>query len=301
MIIDTQLHEPPLNLDWEDVDPAVRHRMMLELELGYMDAVGVDRAVLFPIELDWGFWVHEQRPDRFRVVPMITPPDFRDGVNVNRPDLADFFARAAESPAVPALRVMHTVPGRLFGNADDPIWVFDIETYDPVYEACIRYGLPLFISTAGDLAGTAELVRRYPELTLIVDHLGMRQNPTFGLDDPPLKELPRLLALAENPRVHVKISGVPTLSAERYPFEDLWAGLDQVVEAFGADRLLWGTDISRVMGRSGRVTLAPEGYEYAKHNYAEALFYLQHTPHLTAAQKEAILGGTAARLLNWPA
>ena len=121
---------------------------------------------------------------------------------------------------------------------------------------------------------------------MIVDHLGMRQNPTFGLDDPPFRDLPALLALAELPNVRVKVSGVPTLSAGPYPFADLWASLDQVLAAFGAERLMWGSDISRVMGRAGTIRLAPEGREYAKHTYAEALFYLKHTDRLTADQRE---------------
>ena len=134
---------------------------------------------------------------------------------------------------------------------------------------------------------------------MIVDHLGMRQNPTFGLDDPPFRDLPALLALAELPNVRVKVSGVPTLSAGPYPFADLWESLDQVLAAFGAERLMWGSDISRVMGRAGTIRLAPEGREYAKHTYAEALFYLKHTDRLTADQREWLLGRTAATVLGW--
>ena len=124
------------------------------------------------------------------------------------------------------------------------------------------------MSTAGALDGPAEVLRRHPELVVIVDHLGLRQNPTFGLDSPPMRDLPRLLELAEHPNIRVKLSGVPTLSGTAYPFEDLWEGLDQVIDAFGAERLMWGSDISRVMGRAGSVQLAPPGLEYARHTYA---------------------------------
>jgi hypothetical protein len=53
------------------------------------------------------------------------------------------------------------------------------------------------------------------------------------------------------------------------------------------------------MGRAGTIRLAPEGREYAKHTYAEALFYLKHTDRLTADQREWLLGRTAATVLGW--
>ncbi len=300
-VIDAQLHEPALSLDWGAADRETRFELMLEVELAYMDAVGVDQAVIFAIEDAWGPWVCERRPDRFAFVPMITPPGVTGGVAVDDPGLPDLIARCHENPACVGLRMMHTLPGRLFagGAVDAPPWVSDVDMYEPLFEACLTHGLPLFMSTAGALDGPAEVMRRHPEIVLIVDHLGMRQNPTFGQDSPPLRELPRLLELAVHPNVHVKLSGVPTLSLQPYPFEDLWDGLDQVIEAFGVQRIMWGSDISRVMGRAGAIELAPPGLEYARHTYAEALFYVKHTERLTAEQKEWVLGRTAATVLRW--
>jgi predicted TIM-barrel fold metal-dependent hydrolase len=302
-IIDAQLHEPALSLDWDANDREALFQAFLEAELAYMDAVGVDKAVLFPIDQDWGEWACERVPDRFAFVPMITPPGVPGGIKVDDPALGEMVARWRATPACVGLRMMHTIPARLFGDdrRDAPPWVSDVDMYEPLFALALEHGFPLFMSTAGALDGPAEVLRRHPELVVIVDHLGMRQNPTFGLDSPPMRDLPRLLALAELPNVRVKMSGVPTLSAEGYPFADLWEGLDAVVEAFGAERLMWGSDISRVMGRAGMVQLAPPGLEYAKHTYAEALFYIKHTDRLTAEQKRLILGGTAAAVLGWGA
>jgi predicted TIM-barrel fold metal-dependent hydrolase len=301
-IIDAQLHEPALPPDRGGADRETRYATMLEVELAYMDAIGVDRAVLFPIDDAWGAWAAERVPERFVVVPMITPDGVPGGaMAASDPGLPAFVARRAQEPAVVAMRMMHTIPARLFaGGADDGApWVSDVDMYEPLMQACVEAGLPLFMSTAGALDGPAEVVRRHPELVVIVDHLGMRQNPTFGLDSPPMRDLPSLLALAEHPTVHVKVSGVPTLSAQGYPFDDLWEGLDQVIAAFGAQRLMWGSDISRVMGRAGDVQLAPPGLQYARHTYAEALFYLKHTDRLTDEQRAWLLGRTAATVLGW--
>ena len=299
-IIDAQLHEPHLSLDWQEAGREERYRMMLEVELAYMDAVGVDKAILFPIETEWGAWAAEQLPDRFAVVPMITPPGVVGGVETG-PGLHEFVARCRAAPGFVAMRMMHTIPARLFGESapDAPPWASDIDMYEPLFEACLTHGFPLFMSTAGALDGPAEVVRRHPELTVIVDHLGLRQNPTFGLESPPLRDLPRLLELAEHPNIRVKVSGVPTLSGTGYPFDDLWEGLEQVIDAFGVERLMWASDISRVMGRAGSVRLAPPGLDYARHTYAEALFYLKHTDRLSAEQKDWLLGRTVSTVLGW--
>jgi L-fuconolactonase len=300
-IIDAQLHEPALSLDWRDAERDLRYRMLLEVELAFMAAVGVDKAVLFPIETEWGVWAAEQMPDRFAVVPMITPPGVVGGMAVDDPGLAEFVASCRAAPAFVAMRMMHTIPARLFADRDPsgPPWVSDVDMYEPLLEACVTNGFPLFMSTAGALDGPAEVLRRHPDLVVIVDHLGLRQNPTFGLESPPMRDLPRLLALAEHPNVRVKVSGVPTLSGSPYPFDDLWEGLEQVIDAFGAERLMWGSDISRVMGRAGFVQLAPPGLDYAPHTYAEALYYLKETERLSAQQKEWLLGRTASTVLGW--
>jgi predicted TIM-barrel fold metal-dependent hydrolase len=303
-IIDAQLHEPALARDWSGADRDTRYAVMLDVELAYMDAIGVDRAVLFPIEDAWGTWAAEQVPERFRVVHMIAPAGVPGGgMTASDPELPAFVRRRAEDPAVVGMRMMHTIPARLFegGRVDDPPWVSDVDMYEPLLQACVETGLPLFMSTAGALDGPAEVLRRHPELVVVVDHLGLRQNPTFGLESPPMRDLPRLLALAEHPNVRVKVSGVPTLSGEGYPFEDLWEGLDQVVAAFGAERLMWGSDISRVIGRVGAIQLAPPGLQYARHTYAEALLYIKETDRLTPEQKEWLLGRTAATVLGWDA
>ena len=50
LVIDSQLHEPPVSLSWVKHEDSIRWDVLVELELLLMDAVGVDRAVLFPLE-----------------------------------------------------------------------------------------------------------------------------------------------------------------------------------------------------------------------------------------------------------
>src|SRR3954467_10774583 len=83
---------------------------------------------------------------------------------------------------------------------------------------------------------------------IVIDHLGLLQ-PN---EPPPLAEpwadLPKLLALAAYPNVRVKISGACTLSREPFPYNDIWDPVLRIIDAFGIDRCMWGTDWTRTSG-----------------------------------------------------
>jgi predicted TIM-barrel fold metal-dependent hydrolase len=97
-------------------------------------------------------------------------------------------------------------------------------------------------------------------------------------------ELKKLLALADYPRVFVKISHLWSLSAEKYPYKDTYDLVKRVYDAFGPKRLMWGTDWPIVEKYCG---------------YAKALaLYREELGFLTAEDRRWILGGTALKL--WP-
>ena len=299
MIVDAQLHEPPVEGGWEDADEATRRLLLLELQLALMDSVGVDRAVLFPVDWEWGLFAAEREPDRFGVVPMVTDRGTFGGLSAQDLELEGVVADLATHSGVVGLRLVHVVP-----SPEQPFGVVPLETFDRAVAAAVRAGLPIFMSTAGELSSPARLARAHPELTVVVDHLGLPQPPSYPRDSPPFRSLDRLLALADQPNVAVKVTGVPTLSEQGYPFADLWPHLHRIVDAFGGDRLMWGSDISRVRGRigfPGRLDTVEGGrLPYSgKHTYAEAVLYLRETDELSAAEKDALLGGTALRLLPW--
>ena len=64
------------------------------------------------------------------------------------------------------------------------------------------------------------------------------QPPLMTPDPEAFQRLPELLALARYPNVAAKISAVPALSRQKYPFADLWPCLHRVVDEFGPDRLM---------------------------------------------------------------
>jgi hypothetical protein len=139
-------------------------------------------------------------------------------------------------------------------------------------------------------------------LTVILDHLGLAQPPSDSRDLPPFRRLSELLEVARYPNVAVKLCGAAALSEAPYPFDDLWPSLHRIVDAFTPQRLMWGSDISRFMGRVGfvvRRVRGAEGEYPGRHTYAEALFHLRETGELSADDKACILGRTAQTLLRW--
>lgn len=131
---------------------------------------------------------------------------------------------------------------------------------------------------AHQLPLVAELARVHPATTLVLDHLG--KVPVRG---PGLTDWARdLAALAACPNVVVKVSGLVTEADwTGWSADGLWPVVAHALDAFGADRLLFGSDWPLV-------ELAG-GYQ----RWLEA--YLQLTDGLTAAEQAAIDAGTALR------
>src|SRR4029453_10770333 len=81
---------------------------------------------------------------------------------------------------------------------------------------------------------------------LTIDHLGGRGGNTMLKDAAAMTHLPALLALAKYPNVAVKATGVPGYSSEAYPFPTMQTFVRHLYDAFGPQRLFWGTDITKM-------------------------------------------------------
>ena len=63
--------------------------------------------------------------------------------------------------------------------------------------------------------------------------------------DEALEDLDDVLALARHPNLAIKLTGMCSYSTQGFPFADLHEPIARVVDAFGVDRCLWGTDWQR--------------------------------------------------------
>lgn len=94
-----------------------------------------------------------------------------------------------------------------------------------------------------------------------------------------------MVKLARHPNVYVHMSGQYAFSRTSYPYADLRPVVERVYNAFGADRMMWASDYPFIESEPG---------------YAETLALVDHQlPAITAAERLAIRGGTAARLFRF--
>lgn len=237
-----------------------------------MDAVGVDAAVivstfnLYRYDPSFALSVYARWPDRFRVVKPI---------DVTDPAIDDVVADWAGTKGAVGVRIM--LRDELPSDPADP-------RVNRAFAAAGRHGLPVNFLCWGRLEQGTELVKRNPDTVIVIDHLGLLQ-PN---QPPPLAEpwadLPKLLALAAFPNVRVKISGACTLSREAFPYGDIWDPVLRIIDAFGLDRCMWGTDWTRT---SGMLT------------YEQGVAPFRDTTRLSEGDKAKLMGETLEKVYKW--
>ena len=279
-IIDAQIHEPWPGKPLDESMKSQTSLWQVELAREAMDAIGVDIALAVTSE-NFINLAHERFPGRF------------PGVHTffhTHPDLASEVRRIKAHPAMVAGRA-------LIGNAMTAVMrpEFIAGVFDPIYAAAEDVGLPIFNSTHGGCAHLAPVAERHPNLTLIVDHIGVAQHPVSPPETMSWTPFEDLLKLAKYPNIYVKLCGAPLLSQENYPYKDVWPNLNRMFKAFGHERIMWGSDYTRL-----RSADLPKGDRPRRRGitYGENLNYLLHSDQLTYEQKAKVLGGNAMRLFG---
>ena len=106
----------------------------------------------------------------------------------------------------------------------------------PLWRRCQELKASMNILTVtGRLPDIAALAEKFPDLTVVIDH--MADCPADRPD-----ELRKLLALARYPQVFVKVSHTWSVSKMPYPYPDAQQQVQRLYDAFGPQRLMWGTD-----------------------------------------------------------
>ena len=65
-------------------------------------------------------------------------------------------------------------------------------------------------------------------------------------DEEAFRDLDKLLAMARRPNVAVKASALPCYTTDPYPYRRLHPYIRRVYDAFGPQRMFWGSDMSRL-------------------------------------------------------
>jgi len=269
-IVDAQIHV------WGSGLPSnLAHRQVTafttEEAVGLMDEGGVDAAVIHPPGWDPGstemaFAAVRDYPGRFAIMGAFP---------LDQPENRSLVASWRSQPGMLGLR---------YGFLQEPMrgWLED-GTLDWLWEAAERADVPIAMLATDSLAAIGRIAERYPGLRLTIDHLGGRGGTTTLKDAAAMTHMPALLALAKHPNVAVKATGAPGYSSEAYPFPTMQTFVRQIYDAFGPQRMFWGTDITKM----------PCSWRQCVTMFTEEL------PWLSEPDKELIMGQAVCAWWGW--
>jgi predicted TIM-barrel fold metal-dependent hydrolase len=232
-IVDAQIHTWGTGLPSNISHWQVTHFTPAEA-ITLMDEGGVDAAVIHPPGWDPGstemaFAAVRNYPGRFAIM---------GSVPLDRPEARSLVAGWRGQPGMLGLR---------YTFLHDPArrWLED-GTIDWLWAEAEEAGVPIAVLATDSLVELGRIAERHPGLRLTIDHLGGRGGLTTLKDAAAMTHIPALLALARLPNVAVKATGAPGYSSEAYPFPAMHTYLRQIYDAFGPQRMFWGTDISKM-------------------------------------------------------
>lgn len=238
-----------------------------------LDASGVDGAILvsaftmYRYDASYAMDVQKRHPNRFALVKPVDPSD---------PAVTEIVADWKRTPGAVGVRMLLVRSGLTADPADPGL--------NSVLAAAARLSLPVNLHIAGRLDQGIELIRRHPDTQVIVDHLGLVQPHEPPVPAEPWAELPKVLELAALKNVAIKITGACTLSREAYPYADIWTPVCRMIEAFGIDRCLWGTDWTRAV---------------AFLTHAQGVDAFRATGRISDSDKAKLMGANTARVYGW--
>jgi predicted TIM-barrel fold metal-dependent hydrolase len=256
---------------------------LAERLLAAMEGAGVDHAVVVPLSKEDHYLreVLTQYPGRFGGI------GFYDHT---RPDGVDGLAARLELTPMNGLR--------FYGLDAGPDTTPDTLACYPVIEMMAERGLIMwFYGDQVQLGVLDQILERLPNLQVVMNHSAFLpdittqmaidefKRPHFDVELPPpgLVAVERMAAKYAN--LHVHFSGQYAFSKQPFPYLDLQDVAERLLQAFGADRMLMASDWPWIEFEPG---------------YAQVLSLVDHLlPGITADQRAAIRGGTAARLFGF--
>jgi predicted TIM-barrel fold metal-dependent hydrolase len=268
-IVDAQVHlwskalKPPSGLH-RKVSKFTAEELLEE-----MDEAGVDAALIHP-PIGWdpdsnalAIEAAQKYPNRLAVMGQ-----FR----LDRPENFKLVRGWRNQPGMMGLRWALL-------SEEERKWLNDgaLEALWPVVE---KEGLPIAMMGGMFLAKFREIAEQHPHLRMILDHCGLNRH---GQDKEAFIHLDELLTLAKLPNVAVKATGAPHFSTQPYPFRNIHDGLRRIFDAFGPERMFWGSDLTR-MSCSYRQCVT---------------FFTEELPWLRGKDLENVMGRGLCEWIGW--
>lgn len=268
-VIDAQVHL------WSQtvIPPGGGHRQVssftAEELLAEMAEAGVDAGLNHP-PASWdptanalAIEVAKKYPDRFATMGQFPPGDRRN---------EKLIPGWRQQPGMMGLRW-----ALLYGEQPAAVKNGD---YDWIWPAAEKAGVPVSLQAGVFLPKFRWIAEHHPQLTLMIDHCGLKVLTKIAEAS---EDIDELLALAKLPNVAIKATAAPAYSNEAYPFRDLDEPLHRIFDAFGPDRFFWGTDITRMTCT----------YRQCVTHFTEEL------PWLKGQDLEKVMGRGLAKWIRW--
>lgn len=262
-----------------DISAAARTKVMQnpmtpEFMLKFWDDIGVTRGTGVQYNTVYGtdntylLDVAKAHSDRIRAVVIL------DATDPATPDKLRKFTRENKIAGV-----------RLFGSPVNGEFSFFSQAAIPAWDAINELGIAcVLMLVGGDLNASMGRVKefgtKYPNMRIVLDHLGnvnMRQNTaTYGLT-------PGHMAVVGMKNLYWKFTSFHINGQVDPAKVDLKAFLEHVEKTYGADHMVWGSDM-------GNVALDLEGH------YAMTQRTVDATAGLPLAKRKAMFFDTADKV-----
>ena len=237
--------------------------------LADMNRTGIDEAVVvgYPI-CDWtdNWYTLDAVEANDRLYGIVMIDQFAD-------DAAAELRRCMSTDGILGFRLGAACPyDRMWETFDPSVeWLRDAIDETEFWEAAVETDAAVqILCDHTQLDQALELVETYPELTYLFDHFAHAD-----ADTPTDKgSFARFEALVEYENVGVKLSEIPHMSNETFPYEDMHDHVNWLLDRFGRERVIWGSDYPNVSDTA---------------NYSEALNWVHHVDGLPPEDRTWLL------------
>jgi L-fuconolactonase len=145
----------------------------------------------------------------------------------------------------------YNVRGLRMEPTQAPSPAYDQPGADRLWAAAQRLGIVICAHIRSPFTEQlAALLSRYPEVPVVLDHAAY----PCGAEGVASETVSRAVALARYPNLCVKLTFAVTGSEEGYPFRDMHSIVERLIEAYGPERCMWGSDFPCELWLHGKAT-----------------------------------------------
>lgn len=275
MTIDAHVHYWRVDrgdYDWLTPDLPIHRDFLPGDAAPLFDAAGIDGIVLVQAAAT-------EAETRFLLSLADADPRVRGVVgwiDMMAPDAPDRLAALARNSRLRGIRPM-------WQDIADDEWMLRPEQ-DAAYRAAIDLGLTFdALARVCHLSHLPRLIERHPDLPVVIDHAAKPEIAAGRHAE--WREA--MAVLAAFPHVRCKLSGLVTEAAPGAPLDAIRPYTDTLLELFGPQRLIFGSDWPVLTTRRDYSTWWDWSHRL--------------TAHLTPGERDAVFGGNAVALYGLPA